>query len=304
MSDDMQTDTMMADALRQLLTDHCTPAVVRQIELETQSGGAAGAGPGPAAAALWQTLEGSGFVDALVPEAHGGAGLTLAQGFGLFALCGRFLLPLPLPAVMVARAWCASQGSPQAQIAINNIANYAQLTREMSGFGDQNARNLQASLIAAQMAGALQAVLAMTLQYANDRQQFGRPIGKFQAIQHQLAVMAEQAMAAGMAAQLGCSRTLPLLPLAPEPLNAAVAKARASEAAVEVAALAHSIFGAIGFTAEHDLQLYTRRLHQWRQEGGSESHWHDQLGAHLVLQHAGTALDALRHLTDLPATDK
>ena len=300
MSDDMQTDAMLAEALGQLLATHCTPAVVRQIELEAQAGGA-NAALGPAAAALWQTLEDSGFADALVPEAHGGAGLTLAQAFPLFALSGRCVLPLPLPAVMVARAWCASQGLPQPEIATNKVAVHAYLTRAMPGFGEQNVRHLHASLVAAQMAGALQAVLAMTLQYANDRQQFGRPIGKFQAIQHQLAVMAEQALAAGMAAQLGCSQALPSLPLAPEPLNAAVAKARASEAAVEVAALAHSIFGAIGFTAEHDLQLFTRRLHQWRQEGGSESHWHDQLGAHLVLQHAGTTLDALRTLTDLPA---
>ena len=68
-----------------------------------------------------------------------------------------------------------------------------------------DARTLQAAVVAAQMAGALQAVFDRTLQYANERQQFGRPIGKFQAIQHQLAVMSEHVFAARMAAQLGCS---------------------------------------------------------------------------------------------------
>ena len=68
------------------------------------------------------------------------------------------------------------------------------------------------------------------------------------------------------------------------------------EAAVEVAALSHSIHGAIGFTAEFDLQLYTRRLHLWRQVGGSESHWHAVLGAALVDQHDGLALDLLREI--------
>jgi acyl-CoA dehydrogenase len=57
---------------------------------------------------------------------------------------------------------------------------------------------------AVQLAGALQAVFSQTLQYANDREQFGRPIGKFQAIQHQLSVMAEHTFAARMAAQIGC----------------------------------------------------------------------------------------------------
>ena len=68
-----------------------------------------------------------------------------------------------------------------------------------------DARTLQAALLAPQMAGALMHVFQRTLQYANERQQFGRPIGKFQAIQHQLAVMSEHVFAARMAAQLGCS---------------------------------------------------------------------------------------------------
>lgn len=66
-------------------------------------------------------------------------------------------------------------------------------------------RTLQAGLVAAQLAGALMEVFQRTLQYANDRQQFGRPIGKFQAIQHQLAVMSEHVFAARMAARLGCA---------------------------------------------------------------------------------------------------
>lgn len=156
-------------------------------------------------------------------------------------------------------------------------------------------KELQASLYAAQLAGAMQAVFSRTLQYANDRNQFGRPIGKFQAIQHQLSVMAEHAFAARMAAQMGCrSRTF-----MPDRLCVAVAKARTSEAAVEVAALSHSIHGAIGFTQEFDLQLYTRRLHLWRQAGGSESYWHAVLGEALVDQHQGLALDLIRSATDI-----
>jgi acyl-CoA dehydrogenase len=156
-------------------------------------------------------------------------------------------------------------------------------------------RLLQAALYAAQLAGALRAVFDRTLSYANERQQFGRPIGKFQTIQHQLAVMAEHVFAARTAAQLGC-RADALLPAA---LNVAIAKARTSEAALEVAGMAHAIHGAIGFTAEFDLQLYTRRLHAWRQAAGSEAYWHDVAGRlHLDSANA-LLLDTIRAATDI-----
>jgi acyl-CoA dehydrogenase len=156
-------------------------------------------------------------------------------------------------------------------------------------------RTLQAALYAVQLAGALMAVFQRTLTYANERQQFGRPIGKFQAIQHQLAVMAEHVFAARMAAQIGCRATV----LVPERLNVAIAKARTSEAALVVADMAHAIHGAIGFTAEFALQLYTRRLHAWRQAAGSESYWHGVAGQqHLAGEHA-LVLDTLRNATAL-----
>jgi acyl-CoA dehydrogenase len=155
-------------------------------------------------------------------------------------------------------------------------------------------RTMQACIYAAQLAGALMTVFEHTLQYANERSQFGRPIGKFQTIQHQLAVVSEHVFAARMAAHLGCHSDTAV----PDRLRVSVAKARASEAAVEVAALSHSIHGAIGFTEEFDLQLYTRRLHAWRQAGGSESFWHGVAGGTLV-EHEGLALDLIRRTTDI-----
>jgi acyl-CoA dehydrogenase len=138
-------------------------------------------------------------------------------------------------------------------------------------------------------------VFQRTLQFANERQQFGRPIGKFQAIQHQLSVISEHAFAARMAAQIGYHSAS----ATPHRLRVAVAKARTSEAALEVAALSHSIHGAIGFTEEFDLQLFTRRLHLWRQAGGSESYWHDVLGTEAVDPRDGLALDLIRTTTDI-----
>ena len=162
--------------------------------------------------------------------------------------------------------------------------------------GDAQAlRTLQACLYAVQLAGALRAVFDRTLAYANERQQFGRPIGKFQVIQHQLAVLAEHVFAARMAAQIGCRAE----GVVPDRLNVAIAKARTSEAALEVASAAHAIHGAIGFTAEFDLQLYTRRLHAWRQAAGSESYWHGVAGRHHLDSDNALVVDTIRSATDV-----
>lgn len=155
-------------------------------------------------------------------------------------------------------------------------------------------RTLQAAVTSAQMAGALKTVFDRTLQYANERQQFGRPIGKFQAIQHQLAVMSEHVFAARMAAQLGCSGE----GIEADRLRVATGKARCSQAALAVSETAHAIHGAIGFTEEYDLQLFTRRLHAWRQTAGSESYWQGVAGEALLAHH-GLTLDLIRRITDV-----
>lgn len=152
-------------------------------------------------------------------------------------------------------------------------------------------RELQALVLSCAIAGAANRAFDMSVQHANERMQFGRPIGKFQAVQHQLSVMAEQVCAVRMAAQIACQGS----PTHPELCAIAVAKARASEAATEVAGLAHAIHGAIGFTAEFDLQLFTRRLHAWRSAAGAEGYWWDRLGDHL-LNAGASALDAARAL--------
>ena len=330
-------DTLFSDALRDLLRDQCTPQVVRAIEAQ------------PDVRPLWDALQASGFADALVDEAQGGAGLTLTDAFHLFALCGTHAVPLPLGETMWARALLSQQGVPVPEgsitfakgeptaeggwqaplVRMGRVADHvivvqaeqarllptADASHSAAGFPldarlawsadavkdvprlsqAPDVQTLQACLYAAQLSGALMAVFERTLQYANDRQQFGRPIGKFQAIQHHLSVMSEHAFAARMAAQLGCqSATLAL-----DPLRVAVAKARTSEAALEVAALGHAIHGAIGFTAEFDLQLLTRRLHVWRQAAGSESYWHTVLGQALLDRPQAQVLELIREVADV-----
>jgi len=131
-----------------------------------------------------------------------------------------------------------------------------------------------AAIHAALIAGAAARVGEMTLQYCQDRSQFGRAIGKYQAIQHQLSVMTEHIAAATVAAELAFTAD----GAQPQRLPAAIAKARGSEAAQLVAATAHGLHGAIGVTEEYDLQLLTRRLHEWRTAHGSEAGWNAVVG--------------------------
>jgi alkylation response protein AidB-like acyl-CoA dehydrogenase len=132
-----------------------------------------------------------------------------------------------------------------------------------------------AAMTAAQMAGAMDTVLNMTVRYAQERSQFGRPIGKFQAVQQQLSVLAELASASRIAAELGCQEPAKGTS---NTLAAAVAKARVSEAAGTVVSIAHAVHAAMGITEEYDLQLHTRRLIEWRTDYGSAAYWNRRVG--------------------------
>nr|WP_294529505.1 acyl-CoA dehydrogenase family protein [uncultured Rhodopila sp.] len=137
---------------------------------------------------------------------------------------------------------------------------------------------LGAAMRTQQIAGALTRLTEMTTQYAQDRTQFGRPIGKFQAVQQNLAVLAGQTAAAVAAADMAAEAVaggIKLLPIA-------AAKARAGEAAGIGASIAHQIHGAIGFTFEHDLHFLTRRLWSWRDEFGNDAAWNRLLGTHMA----------------------
>jgi acyl-CoA dehydrogenase len=140
-----------------------------------------------------------------------------------------------------------------------------------------------AAVRARQMAGALQALLDMSVAYAQDRVAFGRPIGKFQAVQHNLARLAGEVAAAdaasGSAADALVQGTLSCDAVF---LEVASAKIRAGEAAGDGAAIAHQLFGAIGFTQEHILHRFTRSLWAWRDDFGNESWWAEKLGSRVA----------------------
>ena len=145
---------------------------------------------------------------------------------------------------------------------------------------DTNALMLMGAAVRAmQTAGALEAILELSVAYANERVAFERKIGKFQAVQQNLARLAGETAAAlaaaGSAADaIANADTFDNAVM----LEVASAKIRCAEAAAEGAAIAHQVFGAIGFTNEHVLHRFTLRMLGWRDDFGNESWWAAELG--------------------------
>jgi acyl-CoA dehydrogenase len=129
------------------------------------------------------------------------------------------------------------------------------------------------SLRAFQIAGALEAALDLSLTHTSTRVQFGKPLSKNQAVQHELAKLAGElacATAAAALAQEALERG--------EMFGVAAGTLRAREAAGAGASIATQAHGTIGFTREHALHLYTTALWSWRDEFGGQVYWAKQLG--------------------------
>ncbi len=193
----------------------------------------------------WHAIEASGFLDALTPE----MGLSLAEVEPLLRAVGYHAVREPIIETMLLRG----------------------------AGGDSLPMSLAAIGAACEIAGAAERILDMTVSYANDRVQFGKPIAKQQAVQHNLAIMGEQYLMIRMASQIGCSAGL-----APPDQIAATAKHVSSAAVPTMVGLAHAVHGAIGITMDYDLHRHTIRMQQLRMAHGSESYWASKIGiAHL-----------------------
>jgi alkylation response protein AidB-like acyl-CoA dehydrogenase len=135
-----------------------------------------------------------------------------------------------------------------------------------------------AAATCAEMVGGAQAVLDLTVEYAKTREQFGKPIGMFQAVQHHCANMAIDVLGARFIAYEAIWH---LAEGRAAETEVAVAKAWVSEAYERVCALAHQVHGAIGFTAEHELHHYTRHAMSTALSFGDADTHLDQLATRL-----------------------
>lgn len=128
------------------------------------------------------------------------------------------------------------------------------------------------------VAGGLTDILTQSVTYVGERQQFGRPIGKQQAVQQNLAVLAEESAAAGAAAEAAFAA----FDRGDPEFLVAVAKTRAGQAVSQAVPIAHQVHGAIGYALEHPLHASTLRLMSWRTEFGSDRHWAGILGRRVL----------------------
>ena len=133
---------------------------------------------------------------------------------------------------------------------------------------------LGALLRAAQIGGALECILGLSVRHVGERSQFGRPLSQFQAIQQQLAILAEETAACRCAAAAAAAA----LDAGDGSFEIAAAKLRANLAAARGIFIAHQCHGAIGMTMEHALQRSTRHLWAWRGEFGNDRYWARWLG--------------------------
>ena len=338
-----ESDHIVAEAAARILADFADPQAVNRAEN--------GAWRGP----LWQAVSEAGLPLAWVPEGLGGSGASLADGFAILAVAGRFALAAPLAETLLA-GWLLARagleapagamtvaparpsdrvsfdaggtlngrasgvpfaseaehiavlaegdGGPMVALAAakdcrlgdgRNLAGDAANAVSFDGAKplrsapapaglDRRALMLMgATARSVQTAGALEAVLSLSVAYANERVAFERKIGKFQAVQQNLARLAGE-VAAALAVAGSAADTLSQTDAAEDAvfLEGAAAKIRCAEAATEGSAIAHQVFGAIGFTEEHILHRFTLRMLAWRDDFGNESWWAAELGRRIA----------------------
>jgi acyl-CoA dehydrogenase len=148
------------------------------------------------------------------------------------------------------------------------------------------ARLRAALLRSVELRGAATRALDAAARYSTEREQFGRPINRFQAVGQLLAQCAGEVVTTGVVVDAAIAAAAD--PGTRADIAAMVAKIQASATAGRVAAIAHQVHGAIGFTEEHPLHVSTRALWSWRDDYGDEHHWARRLAT--LAEHHGPHL--------------
>lgn len=189
-----------------------------------------------------------------------------------------------LAACEVRREPCPNMaGEPRAHVHMSAAMPSARLASP----GALSLRHIGALARSGMLVGALESALGCAVAHANQREQFGRPLSRFQALQHGLASAAGELLSAKVATRVAFGAMRGDHGMETAAFDIAVAKVISGQAASRVAALSHQIHGAMGFTQEHALHHATRRLWSWRQEYGSDAEWAQRLGRSTIGAPAG-----------------
>ncbi|MFF3466736.1 acyl-CoA dehydrogenase family protein [Streptomyces sp. NPDC002619] len=246
--------------------------------------------------ALWRELGAAGFFALRLPEADGGVGLGLPETVLAFEEAGRALLPGPLLATHLAAGTVPGAATGETVVAavdgglVEWLAEADVVLGDASGavrlrsvdpltplhrVPDPGVRDGVAVLLtAAEQLGTATRACELAVQHARTREQFGSPVGAFQAVKHlcaELLVRAETARAAVYAAAV-----------TGDPMDIAAARLLADEAAVRGARDCLQIHGGMGFTWESEVHLLLKRAWVRAQRVGGSTESEEALAADLV----------------------
>ncbi|MFF7238259.1 acyl-CoA dehydrogenase family protein [Streptomyces collinus] len=275
--------------------------VRRLLERRWDAGALRAAATGPARLdrELWRELGTAGLFALRLPEAGGGAGLGLPEAVLVFEETGRALLPGPLLATHLAAGavpgaatgetvvagvdgplveWLDAAdtvlGDATGAVPLRSADPLTPLHRVPGAAGGGTAEPVAVLLTAAEQLGTAARACELAVQHARAREQFGRPIGAFQAVKHLCAdmlVRAETARAAVYAAAVTAA-----------PVDVAAARLLADEAALRGTRDCLQVHGGMGFTWEAEVHLHLKRAWVRARRGGGGAAAEEALAADLL----------------------
>ncbi|MFK7840756.1 MAG: acyl-CoA dehydrogenase family protein [Sphingorhabdus sp.] len=263
----------LAEGVKDYLTGTHGPDILRRLDEKSNRD-----------PAIWKGLVEMGLPSLLVPEENGGLGLKLLDAALIAAECGRACLAEPLvDTAFVAVPWLIAKGDSDDLAAIASGEKTKPLAHKVNGWvadgdgtalhsvdplrnltpastdatDDPHLLNLGALMSAAQLVGIADAMLEQAVEYAKVRNQFGQPIGAFQAVKHHLAT-----------ATVALEFAKPVVWRAAQAMDDGTdsasihvshAKLAAGDAALQMAETAIQVHGAMGYTYEVDLHFWMKR---------------------------------------------
>src|SRR5437899_2865700 len=244
---------MLKNFARDFLEKECPESLVREMEEDEK-------GYSPE---LWQKMAQQGWMGLIIPEEYNGTGMNVCELVVLLEEFGRALVPGPFISTVVLGGVPIMEAGTEEQ---------------KQQFLPKIAKTKDVATVAAcaYLVGLSQMDFDVTLNYAKERVQFGRPIGSFQAIQHKLA---DAVIDVDGSRFITYKAAWSLQEGEPDAdLMISMAKAWTSDASRRVVAHGQQIHGGIGFTKEYKIQLYFRRQ-KWMELMWGDADYHRELVA-------------------------